>query len=197
VSDDDRQLLDLVTAGDEAAFAALVRRYSPRLLRLAETIVPTRAVAEEVVQDTWLGVVRGVHRFEGRSSFKTWLFRILVNRARSTARKEPRTASLDASRADVLEDRFDAHGAWRQPPVQWSDEVDDRIVAERLAARVKESLGGLPEAQRRVVLLRDVEGLTAAETCELLGINDGHQRVLLHRGRAQVRTVLEAEMGRV
>jgi len=192
VSDDDAALVDRLRVGDDAAFAELVRRYQPGLLRFAESLVVSRAVAEEVVQDTWLGVVRGVERFEGRSSFKTWVFRILVNRARSAEGKEQRAGRPDRS-VDVSE-QFDASGAWASPPVPWSERAEDRIVAERLAARVRTLLPELPDSQRQVVLLRDVEGLAADEVAGLLGITDGNQRVLLHRARARVRQLLEAEV---
>jgi len=190
--DDDAQLVDRLRAGDERAFVELVRRYQPRLLRLAEMTVGNRAVAEEACQETWLAVVRGVDRFEGRSTFKTWLFRILLNRARTSARREQSPARVDSG--DAVE-RFDEHGAWAEPPTAWSDRVDDRIVAERLAGRVRELLPALPEQQRQVVALRDVEGLAPAEVSALLGISDGNQRVLLHRGRARLRERLSAELG--
>jgi RNA polymerase sigma-70 factor (ECF subfamily) len=189
--DPDATLLDALRAGDEAAFASLVARYHTRLLRFAESMVPSRAVAEEVVQDTWLGVVRGIDRFEGRSSVKTWLFHILANRARSTGAREARSVPL----GEPLEGRFDGSGAWNRPPEPWSDAVDARIVADKLAARVKECLPALPAAQRQVLVLRDVEGLEATEVCDLLGLSAGNQRVLLHRARAQVRGLLEAELG--
>src|SRR5205085_9103574 len=131
---DEAGLVERLRAGDEAAFAALVRMHQASLLRVAQTVVGSRAVAEEVVQDTWLAVVRGVDRFEGRSSFKTWLFHILVNRARTSAGREHRTTSV---RDDTFDDRFDGKGAWATPPVPWADQVDDRIVADRLAARVR------------------------------------------------------------
>jgi len=189
--DDDVGLVERLRAGDESAFVVLVRRYQPRLLRLAEATVGSRAVAEEVCQDTWLAVVRGVERFEGRSSFRTWLFRILVNRARSTAGREQRAGRPDG---DAVE-RFDATGAWVDPPVAWSDRVDDGLVATELATRVRELLPTLPEQQRQVLVLRDIEGLSGADVAELLHISDGNQRVLLHRGRAKLRACLTAEMG--
>jgi RNA polymerase sigma-70 factor (ECF subfamily) len=178
--------------GDEQAFATLVGRYHTRLLRLAETMVPSRAVAEEVVQDTWLGVVRGIERFEGRSSVKTWLFRILVFRARTAGSREHRNVPLDD--ADPLQDRFETSGAWCAPPAPWPDAVDDRLTAEDLAARVHRHLAELPEAQRRVLVLRDVEGLEADDVCEVLGLSAGNQRVLLHRARTKLRAVLETEL---
>jgi RNA polymerase sigma-70 factor (ECF subfamily) len=189
---DDGELVARLRAGEEDAFAALVRMYQGRLLRLAGTVVSSRTVAEEVVQDTWLAVVRGVDRFEGRSSFKTWLFHILLNRARTTAGREYRSGVLVEGDVD---DRFDGSGAWAVPPVPWSDRVDDQMVAERLAQRVQEILPTLPEGQREVVVLRDIEGLGATEVAELLGLTDGNQRVLLHRGRARIRERLDAEMG--
>ena len=188
--DDDVGLVERLQAGDESAFVELVHRYQPRLLRLAEATVGSRAVAEEVCQETWVAVVRGVERFEGRSTFKTWLFRILLNRARTSARREQQAGRPD----DDLVDRFDASGAWRTPPVTWSERVDERLVAEQLARRVHDLLPGLPEPQRQVVILRDVEGVPPAEAAALLGITDGHQRVLLHRGRARLRDLLTTEM---
>ena len=189
----EEELVTRLRAGEEAAFVALVAMYQTRLLRLAQSCGVSRPVAEEVVQDTWLAVVRGVDRFEGRSSVKTWLFRILLNRARSTAAREHRTTSLPEGDVD---DRFDSAGAWVTPPVPWSDQVDDRLVAEDLARRVREVLPTLPDVQRQVVLLRDIEGLTAAEVIELVGVTDGHQRVLLHRARARIRQHLAMEMER-
>lgn len=188
---EEAELVDRLQAGDEEAFAALVSTYHQRLLRLAQSVVSSRSVAEEVVQDTWLAVVRGVERFEGRSSLKTWLFRILMNRARTTAGREQRTASFPDGE---LDERFDRQGAWSAPPVPWSDQVDDRIVATRLADRVRQILPTLPDAQRQVIVLRDIEGLPPADVTALLGVSDGNQRVLLHRARASVRRHLEAEM---
>ena len=188
---EDEGLLGALRAGDEAAFTELVRRHHASLVRLATSVVGSRAVADEVVQDTWLAVVRGVDRFEGRSSFKTWLFHILMNRARSAAGKEWRTQPL----GDVDADRFDAAGVWSLPPVPWSDRVDDRLTAEQLVPLARKVIDTLPDPQRQVLLLRDVEGLPAAEVAELLGVTDGNQRVLLHRARARVRSELEARVG--
>jgi RNA polymerase sigma-70 factor (ECF subfamily) len=188
--EDDVGLVERLRAGDEAAFVTLVRRYQAPLLRVAEATVGSRAVAEEVCQDTWLAVLRGVDRFEGRSSFKTWLFRILLNRARTSAGREQR-----AGRPDDEVERFDASGAWITPPVPWSEQVDERLVAEDLARRVHELLPSLPDQQRQVVVLRDVEGLEPGDVASLLGVTDGHQRVLLHRGRAKLRSLLSVEMG--
>ena len=189
--DPDTTLLDALRAGDDAAFASLVSKYHTRLVRFAESMVPSRAVAEEVVQDTWLGVVRGIDRFEGRSSVKTWLFHILANRAKTAGAREARSVPL----GDPLEGRFTDAGEWSQPPEPWSDAVDARVVADKLASRVKQCLPELPAGQRQVLVLRDIEGLEATEVCTLLGISAGNQRVLLHRARAQVRGLLEAELG--
>jgi RNA polymerase sigma-70 factor (ECF subfamily) len=189
--EDDLGLIERLRAGDESAFVELVRCYQPRLLRLAEATVGSRAVAEEACQDTWLAVVRGVERFEGRSSFKTWLFRVLLNRARTSANREQRAGRPDGETVE----RFDANGAWADPPVPWPDQVDDRLVAERLAHRVRDLLPALPDQQRQVIVLRDVEGLDSAEVAALLGISDGNQRVLLHRGRSKLRELLGAEIG--
>jgi len=195
--DDDAELVARLQAGDEEAFVALVERFHAPMLRLAGAYVPNRAVAEEVVQDTWLGVVRGIARFEGRSSLKTWLFRILVNRARTTGVRERREPPVDPSREPaVLPERFAASGGWARPPAPWADAVDDRIAARQSVPHVVKHLSELPDGQRHVVLMRDVEGLSAREVCDVLGISEGNQRVLLHRGRSRLRGTLEDEMGR-
>ena len=174
------------------AFAQLVEQYHPALVRLAATFVPSRAVAEEVAQDTWLAVLRGIDRFEGRSSLKTWIFHILVNRARTTGAREHRTLPVavgDESSVDSR--RFDRDGAWTDPPAPWTDAVEDRLEAARLSALAIDALATLPESQRAVVTLRDVEGLSSKEACDVLNISEANQRVLLHRGRAKVRAALE------
>jgi RNA polymerase sigma-70 factor (ECF subfamily) len=188
--DDDGVLVAGLQANDEAAFVTLVHRYQPALLRLAEATVGSRAVAQEVTQETWLAVMRGVDRFEGRSSFKTWLFRILLNRARTAAGREQR-----AGRPEPIDsERFDANGAWTVPPEPWAERADDRVMAAHLAVRVHALLDDLPEAQRQVVVLRDIEGLPPSEVGMLLEITDGNQRVLLHRARARLRELLAAEV---
>jgi RNA polymerase sigma-70 factor (ECF subfamily) len=197
VGGDDGELVARLRAGDEAAFTTLVDRYHASLLRLATALVANRAVAEEVVQDTWLGVVRGIERFEGRSSLKTWLFRILVNRARSAGGREHRHATARlAPEPAVPPERFGADGRWADPPAVWAEEAEERLAAEQMAGRVRACLDELPPAQRQVILLRDVEGLPPAEVCTALGISDGNQRVLLHRARSRVRRILEREMGK-
>lgn len=190
---DEEELIARLRAGDERAFGELVDRYHASMLRVASTFVPSRAVAEEVVQDTWLGVVRGLPRFEGRSSLKTWIFRILVNRARTTGAREPRFVPLDPGE-NLGSDRFHPAGTWREPPAVWSDAIEDRLAAPEIAARIREVVEGLPESQRQVVTLRDIEGLTSGEVCEVLGISEGNQRVLLHRARTRVRAALEDDV---
>jgi RNA polymerase sigma-70 factor (ECF subfamily) len=198
VHDDDVELVRRLREGDESAFAALVRRYQAQLVRLATSLVSSRAVAEEVVQETWLGVVRGIERFEGRSTVKTWLFRILVNQARSAGAREHRSIPVDlGSEPAVPPDRFDRSGSWASPPGPWTDEADERLDAKELAGRLKALLPELPAAQRQVFLLRDVEGVPAGDVCELLNVSEGNQRVLLHRARSRLRGMLEREIGRV
>jgi RNA polymerase sigma-70 factor (ECF subfamily) len=194
--DDDTELLRRLRTGDEQAFVILVRRYHDAMLRLASSFVPSRAVAEEVVQDTWMGVVRGIGGFEGRSSFRTWLFRILVNRARTTGERERRSIAIGTAEPAVDQSRFDAAGGWAAPPEQWADDIDDRLRAGKLAGRIRSAIEELPARQREVVTLRDVDGLSSDEVCHVLDISDGNQRVLLHRGRSRVRQVLETEFGR-
>jgi RNA polymerase sigma-70 factor (ECF subfamily) len=193
VVESDVELLERLRAGDEAAFGTLVTRYQQPMLRLARTMVPSSAVAEETVQDTWMGVVRGIDRFEGRSSFKTWLFRILANRARTAGSREPSHASLDALPA-VPSGRFTSRGQWADPIDRWVEATDDRLDAATWVPTLRSALDGLPDRQRQVVLLRDVEGLSGEEACAILNITAGNQRILLHRGRAQLRLALEADM---
>jgi RNA polymerase sigma-70 factor (ECF subfamily) len=189
--DADATLVDKMRLGDEAAFREIVRRYQDRLVRLTESIVGSRAVAQEVTQDTWLAVLRGVDRFEGRSSFKTWLFNIASNRARSTVHKESRAGRPDDTIGD---ERFDKNGAWASPPEPWADRVDDRLIANDLAHRVRALMSQLPEQQRAVITLRDVEGVSSEDVTKMLGVTEGNQRVLLHRGRAKLRALLAEEV---
>jgi RNA polymerase sigma-70 factor (ECF subfamily) len=189
----DVELLERLRAGDEAAFVTLVTRYQQPMLRLARTMVPSAAVAEETVQDAWMGVVRGIDRFEGRSSFKTWLFRILANRARTAGSREPSHAPLEALHT-VAPDRFTSDGQWADPVDRWMEESEDRLDAATWIPILRNALDGLPDRQREVVLLRDVEGLSGGEVCAVLNITPGNQRILLHRGRAQLRQALETDM---
>jgi RNA polymerase sigma-70 factor (ECF subfamily) len=187
----DLELLERLRDGDEGAFVMLVGRYQQPMLRLACTMVPSRAVAEEAVQDTWMGVVRGVHRFEGRSSFKTWLFRILVHRARSLGSSEQRYVPVAPGPA-VDPSRFDAAGAWADPVEPWADASDARLDAAAWVPVIRAALDSLPPRQRQVVLLRDVEGLTGTEVSAVLGVSPGNQRLLLHRARNRLREAVTA-----
>jgi len=193
--DEDAPLLDALRAGDERAFAALVDKYGPSLLRLAQLYVSSRAVAEEVVQETWLAVLTGIERFEGRSSLKTWLFRILTNKAKTRGQREGRTLPFSSLASDGDEDqtavaveRFARGGAWATPP---RGVPEERLLAGETRARVEQAISALPPNQRAVITLRDVEGLSAEEACNVLGLSETNQRVLLHRARAKVRTALE------
>jgi RNA polymerase sigma-70 factor, ECF subfamily len=194
-ADRDAELLDRVRAGDEQAFATLVGRYQATLLTIAAGYVPSRAVAEEVVQDTWFGVLRGLGGFEGRSSFRTWLLRILVNRARTAGTRERRSVAVRDMAPVVDQSRFDPTGHWSAPPELWLEHLDDQVMAAKMAARVRLAIGELPARQREVVQLRDVDGLTSEEVCGVLEISHANQRVLLHRGRSKLRQVLESEFG--
>ncbi|HLI01576.1 MAG TPA: sigma-70 family RNA polymerase sigma factor [Acidimicrobiales bacterium] len=187
----DDELIGLVRAGQEEAFAELVDRYHRRLVRLAQSFGTGREVAEEVAQDTWIAVLRGAERFEGRSSVRTWLFRICLNRARSAAGRERRDPSLDPNDPAVDPHRFTTGGQWASPPADWTDAVDDRLVAAGLIGPLRAAIGGLPPLQQQVVTLRDVEGLSSEEVCEVLSISAANQRVLLHRGRSRVRSLVE------
>ena len=186
------ELLARLRGGDEQAFVVLVERYQMPMLRLAVSMVGSQAVAEEAVQDTWMGVVRGVERFEGRSSFKTWLFHILANRVRSARASEERRSLPPAPSVDPS--RFDATGQWGEPVARWDDDVDARVDASAVVPVLRQALDQLPPRQREVVLLRDVEGLSSEEACDVLGIRPGNQRILLHRGRAGLREMLAADM---
>jgi RNA polymerase sigma-70 factor (ECF subfamily) len=147
-----------------------------------------------VVQDAWIGVLRGIHRFEGRSSLRTWLFRIVINRAITAGTRERVHLPVLDSELESSDGRFSQDGWWVTPPTHWADEVLDRVVAPALVARVREVIAELPPAQRDVVTLRDVDGLTSAEVCAILDITEGNQRVLLHRARSRIRTLLEQEV---
>jgi RNA polymerase sigma-70 factor (ECF subfamily) len=189
----DGELLVRLRSGDERAFVSLVRRYQEQMLRLATSFVPNQAVAEEVVQDTWLALLRGLDRFEGRSSLKTWLFSILVNQARTTGTKEHRSVPVPDPEPAVDPARFDAAGSWADPPEHWVEAAEGRLEAGKLADRLRALIDELPARQRQVVLLRDVDELSSEEVCSVLAISDGNQRVLLHRGRSRLRQLFEDE----
>lgn len=197
----DAQLVASLRAGDEAAFRQIVREWNASMLRVAQIFVPSRAVAEEVVQEAWLRVLGALDRFEGRSSLKTWVFRILANTAKTRAQREgrviPFSSLQDPGRvpeAAVDADRFlpDDHphhpGGWSSPPAALPEE---KLLAAETRARIAAAIEELPANQRAVIMLRDVQGWDSAEVCNALDITEVNQRVLLHRARAKVRNALE------
>lgn len=195
---DDGDLVERLRQGDESAFAALVDSYYQSLLHVARGYVATREAAEDVVQETFLGIIEGIDRFEGRSSLKTWIFRILVNRARTRGEREGRTRAFSTlmgpDEPAVDPDRFIAEGrwagAWAAPPP--NDPLPEaHVLAVEMGEQLIAAIAAVPETQRAVLELRDVQGFSAAEVCELLDISDGNQRVLLHRGRSTARAQLE------
>ena len=190
-ADQDRELVTRLRAGEERAFVELATRHHAAMLQLASSFVSSPAIAEEVVQDTWLAVLRGIDGFAERSTFKAWLLQILVNRAKSTGVREHRSVAIGDATPAVDRSRFDASGAWMSPPQHWIEDSEDRVLAEGLANRLHATLRRLPARQREVLLLRDVDGLSSPEVCEVLDISAGNQRVLLHRGRSQLRQALE------
>ena len=189
--DEDAALLEQLRAGEEQAFVVLVKRYHHRLTRLALTFVPSPEMAEDAAQETWLAVFRGVGQFEGRSSLCTWLFQICANRARSLASREQRFASMGRSELAVDPCGSGSGAGWSSPSQHWADAVDDRLEADELAVHVLRAIEELPELQRKVVKLRDIEGLPSLKVCEVLSLSGPNQRVLLHRGRSRIRRTLE------
>jgi RNA polymerase sigma-70 factor (ECF subfamily) len=203
VSVEDRTVVARLLEGDESAFEALVASLHGPMLRFARVFLKRADVAEEVVQDTWLAVVRGLPSFEGRSSLKTWILRILSNRARTRATREGRVipfadlAARDDSTAGDLEDRFTSDGRWSEPPVPWQADTPEAILLRREVMQQFEAvLDTLPHAQRTVVMLRDVEGWSAQDVCNVLAISGTNQRVLLHRARTRLRHALGKVLGR-
>ncbi len=200
----DAELVRRLLAGDEDAFMSLVEMYQGAMVRLARNYVPSRDVAEEVVQETWLAVLQGLPKFEARSSLKTWIFRILVNRAITRGTRERRAvpfsalfdASSDAFEPAVDPDRFfgaddgTAPHAWASPPQPWDEVPEQRLESKETLARVAAAIETLPHSQREVITMRDVDGFTSREVCDVLGISEVNQRVLLHRARSKVRRAL-------
>lgn len=195
-------LLGALRAGDESAFAELVKLYSPGMLRVALPYVRTRAVAEEVVQEAWLGVLKGLDRFEGRSSLKTWIFRILTNTAKTRGEREARTVplsslawegedepSVDPARFLESAHRWGQH--WSSPPNRWDTSPEGALLSAETRAVIDEAIRCLPPAQQQVIALRDVEGWGSEEVCGLLDLSEANQRVLLHRARSKVRAAVE------
>jgi RNA polymerase sigma-70 factor (ECF subfamily) len=204
-SEEDLRLVERLRSGDEAAFMSLVERYRPSMLRIARMYVPTLAVAEEVVQDAWLGVLRGLAGFEGRSSLRTWIFRILVNTAKSRGQREARSVpfsslwapgeaedpSVDPGRFRPDDDpRWPGH--WAAPPTSWEGVPEERLLSAETLAKIGEAIEALPQNQREVIRLRDVLGWSSAEVRNALDLSETNQRVLLHRARSKVRRALES-----
>ncbi len=204
VERDDAELVAAIRAGDEGPFAALVEELTPGLMRLAMAHVPSRAIAEDVVQDTWVAVINGIDRFEGRSALRTWIFQILLNIARTRGKREKRTlpfASLrrraeegrdepavDADRFQGRRDEYPGH--WSRPPSEWDSPVE-RLAQGEARDVLLEAIADLPPRQRDVITLRDVLGYSADEARNALDVSETNQRVLLHRARAKVRGALE------
>lgn len=194
----DRSVVAALRAGDEQAFAALVDKYYGSMLHVARGYVATREAAEDVVQETWAAIIQGIDRFEERSSLKTWMFRILVNRARTRGAREARTRPFSSLSPDagpsVDPNRFlgDDHrwgGFWSSPPS--ANFPEQQALATETMGTIQRVIEQLPDSQRLVLTLRDVHELTSEEVCDLLGISEGNQRVLLHRARTKARSALE------
>ena len=197
-------LVARLRAGDRDAFREAVNAHNPTLLRIAETFVPSRAVAEEVVQETWIAAIKGIDRFEERSSLRTWLVRIAVNIARTKGVKERRTVPMSSLERDddtgpaVDPSRFSGppgRGGWSRPPTSWSDSPEAVATSRETFAFVLETVKKLPEKQKWVVMLRDVEGWPSSDVRDLLNLSEGNQRILLHRGRSVLRNALETHFG--
>jgi RNA polymerase sigma-70 factor (ECF subfamily) len=197
--EDESELLDALRRGDDRAFAGLIDCYHASMLRVARSYVATREAAEDVVQETWLGVIKGLDSFEGRSSLKTWIFRILVNRARTRGQREARSQPFSAIAFGGDEPAVDPArfydsgrwvGFWSAPPTLHSP-AEQQVIATEAGQQVLAAIGQLPDSQRVVITLRDVEGLSASEVCDLLDISEANQRVLLHRARTKARAALE------
>ena len=195
-------MLAALRAGDERAFARLVELHHASLVRVARQYVPTQEIAEDVAQEAWLGLLRGLDGFEGRSSLRTYLFRIVMNLARTRGVREARSLPFSALARDdedgpaVDPERFVREsergaGHWASPIRPWGGSAEQIALSAEAVAQVHEAIEHLPDLQRRVVTLRDVEGFGADEVCDLLELSEGNQRVLLHRARTKLRQALE------
>ena len=192
-------LLDRLRAGDERAFEMLVARYDGGLRRVARTFVRTPSAVDDVVQETWLGVLRGLHDFEGRSSLRTWMFSILLNQARTRARRDARSLPFSAleteDRPTVDPAAFGADGRWASAPARLEGDPETGLLSGERRAHLLRAVEELSDEQRAVITLRDLVGCSAPEVCELLDLSDGNQRVLLHRARTRVRHALAPLVG--
>lgn len=208
-SSTDWHLVESLRNGDDTAFASLLDQYHASLVRLAQIYVSSRAVAEEVAQETWLGVLQGLDRFEGRSSLKTWIFRILTNRAKTRGQREARSVpfadlvalELEVDEPSVDPSRFlppddpDWPGHWAANPQSWDEIPEQKFLSQETTERILTAIATLPPSQREVIKLRDIEGWSSAEVCTILGLSEANQRVLLHRARSKVRQALEQYFG--
>ena len=198
------RLIEMLRNGDEKAFLSLVRQHHHAMLRLATIYVPKQAVAEEVVQEAWMGVFQGLKNFEGRSSLKTWIFRILTNCAKTAALREGRSVpfsslldeEIDAYEPSVEPERFfppgsGRPGTWISLPENWDEIPEKRLLSQETFASIESAIEALPPHQRIVMTLHDIEGWMPEEICLLLGISEANRRVLLHRARSKVRHALE------
>lgn len=202
---DEYQLLERLREKDETAFEILLDRYHSGMVNIALIYLNERTVAEEVVQETWIGVLRGLHRFEGRSSLKTWIFSILVNRAKTWAQREGRYVNLSAlddsdagsHEAAVNPDRFNPADDprwphhWKSAPQSWDEIPENRLLSQETHERIRNAIETLPAKQRAVITLRDLEECSSDEVCNILALSESNQRVLLHRARSKVRQILE------
>ena len=202
---DESQLLARLRAGDERAFQSLVETHHGTMIAVAGTYVKTRAVAEEVVQEAWLGVLKGIDGFEGRSSLRTWILRILINTAMGRGSREARTVPFSSMAAEdehepaVEPERFRRSdeafaGHWNAYPSDWSSLPEERLLGRETIGVVKRTIEALPDAQRTVITMRDIAGCNADEVCDLLELSAANQRVLLHRARSKVRAALERHL---
>jgi RNA polymerase sigma-70 factor, ECF subfamily len=203
---EERRLVEGLRAGDEAVYSELLIAWSPTMLRVARMYVRDRATAEEVVQETWLAVLQGIDRFEGRSSLKTWVFRILTNRAKTRGGRDARSvpfsalADGDEDQPAVPADRFlgaddpRTPRAWAMPPRSLAGVPEERLETRETLDCIRSAIAALPDAQRTVIALRDIDGWSAAEVCDALEITDANQRVLLHRARSKVRMACESQL---
>lgn len=208
VEREERELVEGLKAGDEAAFATLVDRYHASLVRVARSYVGSEAVAEEVAQDAWLGALNGIDRFEARSSVKTWLYRILTNRALTRRDRERRSVPFSALASDEIDSDASALDVerflpadhpqwpnhWAVAPEAWAAGGEERALAKEAREVIDRAIAGLPPAQRTVITMRDIEGFGSEDVCNVLDISESNQRVLLHRARTRVRAALNDYM---
>lgn len=194
--DDECRLAGRLAAGERDAFERIYRTHNAAMIRVCTGIVGSRATAEEVVQDAWIAILQNIGRFEGRASLASWMFAIVINRARSRARRDGRSVSFDEGGEDHgLAAAFDGRGRWKDMPELWENVTPERILAgRRVMEHVTAAIEALPPAQRAVIVLRGQQGLDADEVCAALGISEGNMRVLLHRARLAVRAALDGLM---